>query len=150
MATKKTTSKMRPDNQGKNTEVGYKKPPKDTRWKTGQSGNPAGRPKSRTLSEELRARLQEQYPGKPAATYGRMVAHKLIDLAIDGEIGAIKEVYDRVEGKPRQAIDISVEDKKREMVENALAALMADTGIERDEAIERLAAVAPQVSELIR
>jgi hypothetical protein len=31
----------------KDFEVGYKKPPKDTRFKKGQSGNPAGRPKGK-------------------------------------------------------------------------------------------------------
>lgn len=44
-------------------EVGYKKPPANTRWKPGQSGNPKGRPKQikdfdalldRELSEPLR------------------------------------------------------------------------------------------------
>ena len=42
-------------------EVGYKKPPKHTRFKRGQSGNPRGRPKgSRNLKTELAEELQEQ------------------------------------------------------------------------------------------
>ncbi len=41
-------------------EVGYKKPPKHTRFKRGQSGNPRGRPKgSRNLKTELAEELQE-------------------------------------------------------------------------------------------
>ncbi|MFV2034034.1 MAG: DUF5681 domain-containing protein, partial [Halocynthiibacter sp.] len=28
--------------------VGYGRPPKTTRWRTGQSGNPNGRPKSKS------------------------------------------------------------------------------------------------------
>jgi hypothetical protein len=34
----------------------------------------------------------------------RMVARKLVDRAMDGDVPAIKEVGDRVDGKPPQAI----------------------------------------------
>lgn len=33
------------------------------------------------------------------------VVHKLVEAAMDGKIDAIKEVWDRVEGKPTQSID---------------------------------------------
>jgi hypothetical protein len=38
-------------------EVGYKKPPKATQFKPGQSGNPAGRPKSKPADKRLEALL---------------------------------------------------------------------------------------------
>lgn len=42
-------------------QVGYKKPPKHTRFKRGQSGNPRGRPKgSKNLKTDLADELQEQ------------------------------------------------------------------------------------------
>ena len=42
-------------------EIGYCKPPKHTRFKPGQSGNPAGRPRgSRNLRTAIREALQEK------------------------------------------------------------------------------------------
>ena len=47
-------AKMEPDKQGKNSEkVGRGNPPKDTRWKLGQSGNPDVRPKNVKYLSEL-------------------------------------------------------------------------------------------------
>lgn len=35
------------------------------------------------------------------------IAKKLMELAEDGDLGAIREVMDRVDGKPKQAIEAS-------------------------------------------
>lgn len=35
----------------------------------------------------------------------RAIADKLVDLAIEGDMQAIKEIGDRLDGKPSQAID---------------------------------------------
>jgi hypothetical protein len=115
------------------------------RFQPGVSGNPAGRPKARTLSEDLRVRLREQYPGRTDATYQRMIAEKLVDEGVAGNMAAIREIFDRTEGKPRQTMDLTVEERRRELAENAIIALMAEAGIERDAAIEQLAAVAPEI-----
>ncbi len=43
-----------------NNKIGYKRPPKATRWEKGQSGNPGGRAKGqRTLKSELSEELAE-------------------------------------------------------------------------------------------
>jgi hypothetical protein len=44
-------------------EVGYKKPPEDSRFKKGESGNPNGRPKGiKNLKTDLVEELQEKIP----------------------------------------------------------------------------------------
>lgn len=48
-------------------KVGYRNPPKHSRWKKGQSGNPKGRPKSRAdLLQEASAILSEPVTGRTA------------------------------------------------------------------------------------
>lgn len=145
MATKKT----KPVKVGKNTEVGYKKPPKDTRWKPGQSGNPKGRPRSRTLSEAYRAMLRQPLPDDPSRTYADAVAETLCKNAVLGDVVAAKELADRTEGRSKQTVDVTVEERKREMVENAIAKLIEDAQMSRDEAIEQLTAVTPEISAWI-
>ena len=45
----------------KNYDVGFKKPPKHTQFKPGQSGNPLGRPKKkRTVADIMQKLLQEE------------------------------------------------------------------------------------------
>jgi hypothetical protein len=117
-------------------------------FKPGQSGNPAGRPRD-TITPYLRVRVQQVYPGRDATTYGEMIANELIDLAVAGEIAAIREVCDRLEGKPRQAVDLTSDDKARALVENAIATLMIEAGIDRDEAERQLTAIAPEVSKWV-
>jgi len=55
--TKNTASDRQPEDE---YNVGYKKPPKHTQFKPGQSGNPRGRPKgSKNLKTELAEALAE-------------------------------------------------------------------------------------------
>lgn len=39
------------------SEVGYQKPPREHQWKPGESGNPKGRPKEKTVKEYAREYL---------------------------------------------------------------------------------------------
>ena len=96
--------KQIPEAQGNNKEyeVGYGKPPKESQWQPGQSGNPAGRPLgTRYISEILREKLlEETAEGK---TNAELIAEALIGLSKDpkmrGFVPAIKELLDRTEGK---------------------------------------------------
>lgn len=46
--------------------------------------------------------------GKKIKKISRVV-HKLVSAAIEGEVAAIKEIFDRVEGKPMQAVELNGE-----------------------------------------
>jgi hypothetical protein len=80
------------------------------RWKKGQSGNLSGRPKSKTLSNAYRNKLEETVPNDPEGrTWAELIAEAQVRDAVRGNVQAAREIADRTEGKPRQAIEF--EDK---------------------------------------
>jgi hypothetical protein len=76
-------------------EVGYKKPPRHTRFKTGQSGNPKGRPKgARNLKTELVEELQEMI----------RVTESGVRRRVSKQRGVLKSLVAKaVQGDPRAA-----------------------------------------------
>jgi hypothetical protein len=93
------------DDHGENREkVGPYHPPREYRWKPGQSGNPAGRPKSaRIISDRITELLEateiagKKLPkGQKAAD---LVARKILELALRGNVAIIRELLDRMEGR---------------------------------------------------
>ena len=104
---------MSTDQQGKNKDGrdAQGRFTKDTpnTFKPGQSGNPAGRPKSITLSEALRLELAKVFPGDTQErTFAEVIAQQLVRSAATGNILAAKEIADRTEGRPKQAVDIEM------------------------------------------
>jgi hypothetical protein len=81
------------------------------RFKKGISGNPSGRPKITKLTEALREQLAEEMPNAPERTIAEGVARVLIREALSGNVQAIREIGDRTEGKPKQAIDLDLQVK---------------------------------------
>lgn len=78
-----------------------------TRWRPGQSGNPGGRPKTASLSQAYRQKLDSLVPGdKEGRTYAQAIADELAERALAGDIRAAQELADRAEGRPRQSIEI--------------------------------------------
>lgn len=85
--------------------------PEDTRWQRGVSGNPKGRPvEPEELVDMLAYRLTKGLR--------KQLADKLIEMALKGNLNAITYIYDRIEGKPRQAVLNRVE------VESPLVSLL--------------------------
>lgn len=87
--------------------VGFCRPPVQHQFKPGQSGNPAGRPKGQSVTAILR-----QVVDADDSTLAEQLVRKLVDRAIGGDIRAIREVLDRLEGKPRQSIAVSREETR--------------------------------------
>ena len=107
--------KIKRDGEGKFTE-----PNKHT-WKKGQSGNPSGRPKHKTLSEAYRDKLAEECPMMPGATWAEFIAHQQVQAAAglsryESSTMAAREIADRTEGRPRQPIDLDVKDEARKLL----------------------------------
>jgi Ni/Co efflux regulator RcnB len=101
------------DKQRKNSEVKKRGKPFEkgnaNAWKRGQSGNPAGRPKSITLSEAYRLQLAQPVPKDPEGrTYAEVIARLVCNEAVNGNVAAAREIADRTEGKPKQAIDVDM------------------------------------------
>ena len=65
----------------------------------GRSGNPGGRPKGRSITAALRAELDRPCADDPSVTQGERLAERLVGMALAGDLGAIREVLDRTEGK---------------------------------------------------
>lgn len=95
------------DNAKPEFPVGYKKPPQQTRFKPGQSGNPGGRPKKKanTLAETLERELNTQFTihegGKSRkVTKLQAIVKQQTNKAINGDSKAAALVMKAVE--PRQ------------------------------------------------
>lgn len=82
-------------------------PSSDTQWKPGQSGNPNGRPpKAWTMSTLIEEALEE-VEAQSGKSFKHLVAKRLAHMAVGGDIQAIKEINDRIDGKARQFTDIT-------------------------------------------
>ena len=80
-----------------------------TPFKKGQSGNPKGRPpKEYCLTDILRAQGELEDVETPAGKIARKqaIAQKLWSMAMGGDVQSLKYVYDRIDGKPRESIDL--------------------------------------------
>jgi len=100
-----------PENKQK---TGFRGPSPDVgkpyQWKKGQSGNPSGRPKSKTLSDAYRNKLEEPVPNdSEGRTWAELIAEAQVRDAVRGNVQAAREIADRTEGRARQAIEF--EDK---------------------------------------
>ena len=65
-----------------------------------------GRAHPQICTQELASQLNEIEPKTGKATKHRLIA-RLIQNGLDGDTAAMKEVFDRIEGKAPQALEVS-------------------------------------------
>jgi len=82
-------------------EIGYKKPPRATRFQKGQSGNPRGRPRKapETVASCVANILGEQFQvrinGKSVSITGEeLLARRLVEKAMGGDAKAFEKVHE--------------------------------------------------------
>lgn len=76
------------------------------RWKPGQSGNPKGRvPNAKSLTDLLRSSVAAK--GPDGKLNMEAITDKVLQFALAGERWAVELIYDRLEGKPPQALELT-------------------------------------------
>ena len=81
-------------------------------FQKGQSGNPGGRPKKEWTWAGLLEQVGEEIEPKSGKKLKDLVSKRLWVLAINGNIHAIKELFNRMDGLPVAKQEITGEDGK--------------------------------------
>lgn len=119
-------------------------PNPDSQFKPGKTGNKNGRPKGHSLKSVLKKLIDSQAPKaiinlayvqklttKKKLFYNEVLALRLVTAAlVEGDISAIKEIFDRLEGKAQQKIDQKTE---VEFIGDPFAKIRENAGIKKDE-----------------
>lgn len=94
------------DKKKSKSRVGYGKPPHETQFKPGQSGNPGGRPKMKAitlieaLERELHTRVTANEGGRPILLSKlHVIAKQLTNKAISGDPKAIGALFKALESR---------------------------------------------------
>lgn len=95
-------------------KVGYANPPRKSRFKAGQSGNPKGRPKrSGNVAVKILAELKQSVTVRENGrerilTKGEALAKALVARALSGDIRAIQMIANLLPGQFRQPEDPAI------------------------------------------
>ena len=78
-------------------------------FKKGQSGNPKGRPKKAKCIPEILRKITDE-KDKNGVTKLNMILNNVVNEAIKGDTWSIQFIADRMEGKPAQVIQQTIEE----------------------------------------
>ncbi len=101
-------------------EIGYGKPPKDSQFKKGQSGNPKGRPAGvrnfkTELNEVINSKVTVNRDGKKQSISAkRAVFLKLTEKSLSGNVPAIRTLIDLIRTYDEEEIDSAARDLSAE------------------------------------
>lgn len=99
-------------------------PSPETRWKPGQSGNPGGMPKGRSITARLRQLLDEtKLTKEQGETILDRIAMQVIRKSLKGDHRFVETLLDRTEGKV--PIQVQTPDVDLEAVREKLKAKRA-------------------------
>jgi hypothetical protein len=89
--------------------MAYDNPSPENRFKPGESGNPNGRPKgSISLVGILREKLAECPEGTDKKTYAQLLIQRALNIALQGgDVSMIRDIFDRIDGKPTGSLDLT-------------------------------------------
>jgi len=116
-------------------EVGYQKPPKNTQFRKGQSGNPSGRPKmqksvSQLTHEVSNRKINVTDGGKQVKmTRIEIMVKQLMQKAMQGDLRAIREVTNILALHAESAIpseDVTRERSTKEEMMQGFLTMMAN------------------------
>lgn len=70
-------------------------------------GRPKGSTKPKIMADALMLALSREAENEDGPTKKlNIIANQLVELAMSGDIPAIKEVFDRIDGKAHQSVDL--------------------------------------------
>lgn len=122
--------------EGREHPVGPGHPPKEHRWKPGQSGNPGGRKPGLSITAVLRKMLDEAVEDTQGnkVKMKRAVARALLVRALGGDVRAIRELLDRTEGKVAEKHEVwgSLHMSTTDLINKAMNGGFQDDGVEED------------------
>ena len=74
------------------------------RFKPGHSGNAGGRPRGQSITSKLRKLLDDPNATEPSKTNRDKLAEVVLRMALEGDLGFTKMVWERIEGKVPEPI----------------------------------------------
>tara|TARA_Y100000310_G_C20658866_1_gene803556 strand:+ start:905 stop:1246 length:342 start_codon:yes stop_codon:yes gene_type:complete len=81
-------------------------------WKKGESGNPNGRPKGSISVVSALKRELAKVPEGEKKTYLELLVKRIMKKGIvDGDVSMIKDIINRVDGMPKENVDITFEER---------------------------------------